>query len=222
MRFAFVLTFAVLCGCASQRLALVPAPGVDLSGRWLLNDAESDDPLHLVQSQATDPSKLGPASQGQGGQAGRGGRQGGRGGMPGGYGGPAMPGVGVLGDALRWPGRDIEIKQVAGVVAISSGGRNRIYEPSVADHAPHHRRPPPDEAPGRDRDMPSRDRDGPPPRCGWDERTLVIQSAEADDDHPPFEERYSISADGQRLFETIGFKGGRSAGFTVSRVWDRQ
>ena len=63
--------------------------------------------------------------------------------------------------------------------------------------------------------------DGPPPACGWDDKTLVVQSGDPDDDHPPFEERYSVSEDGRRLIEVVGFKGGSSAGFTMSRVWDR-
>ena len=41
------------------------------------------------------------------------------------------------------------------------------------------------------------------------------------DDRPPFEEQYSLSEDGQRLIEVVGFRGGRSNGFTMSRVWDR-
>jgi hypothetical protein len=30
-----------------------------------------------------------------------------------------------------------------------------------------------------------------------------------------------LSEDGQRLVEVVAFKGGRSSGFTMSRVWDR-
>jgi hypothetical protein len=72
------------------------------------------------------------------------------------------------------------------------------------------------------RDMPSRDRgEGPPAACGWEDKTLVVQPGSPDGDGPPFEQRYSISADGQRLFEVVAFKGGRSGGYTVSRVWDR-
>ena len=51
--------------------------------------------------------------------------------------------------------------------------------------------------------------------------TLIVQSGDADDDRPPFEEHYSISEDGQRLVEEVSFQGGRSNGFTLSRVWDR-
>ena len=43
----------------------------------------------------------------------------------------------------------------------------------------------------------------------------------SDDERPPFEEQYSLSEDGQRLIEIVGFRGGRSNGFTMSRVWDR-
>jgi hypothetical protein len=61
----------------------------------------------------------------------------------------------------------------------------------------------------------------PPPRCGWSEKTLVVQEIDPDEDHPPFEEHYSLSDDGQRLVEVIDFRGGRSSGFSMSRVWDR-
>ena len=51
--------------------------------------------------------------------------------------------------------------------------------------------------------------------------TLIVQSGDADDDRPPFEEHYSLADNGQRLVEVVAFKGGRSSGFTMSRVWDR-
>jgi hypothetical protein len=127
-----------------------------------------------------------------------------------------------MGEGLRWPGREVEIKQVAGVVAITSGGVNLVYQPSSVGKKPHHRKPQDDdESRDRDRDMPAHDRGGAPAHCGWDDKTLVVQGGEADDDHPPFEKRYSVSEDGQRLIEVVSFKGGRSGGFTLSRVWDR-
>jgi hypothetical protein len=48
-----------------------------------------------------------------------------------------------------------------------------------------------------------------------------VRGGDPDDDHPPFEEHYSLSEDGQRLVEVVDFTGGRSSGFTMSRVWDR-
>jgi hypothetical protein len=144
-------------------------------------------------------------------------------------GGPALPGVAALGDGMRWPGKDLEIKQVAGVVSLSSGGVNEVYEPHSMDMTPKHRRKPHggpgDDGPGgdlRDRDMPDRERgQGPPAPCGWDDKTLVVQGGDPGDEHPPYEERYSISDDRQRLVEVVTFKGGRSGGFTMSRTWDR-
>jgi hypothetical protein len=53
-------------------------------------------------------------------------------------------------------------------------------------------------------------------------KTLIVQGGDPDDEHPPFEEHYSLSEDKQRLVEVVGFTGGRSNGFTMSRVWDRQ
>jgi hypothetical protein len=61
----------------------------------------------------------------------------------------------------------------------------------------------------------------PPLNCGWDEGTLVVKPSDPEDDRPPFEQRFSLSDDGQRLIEVVSFKGGRSSGFTASRVWDR-
>jgi hypothetical protein len=133
-----------------------------------------------------------------------------------------MPAVGTLSEGLRWPGKDLEIKQVAGVVAITSAGIAEVYQPVAGTKRRLHRNPHADDGPPQGRDMRARDRgDGPPPLCGWDDKTLVVQSGDPDDDHPPFEQRYSVSDDGQRLIEVVGFKGGRSAGFTISRVWDR-
>jgi hypothetical protein len=134
---------------------------------------------------------------------------------------PPLPPVGTMSEGLRWPGKEVEIKQVAGVVAITSAGVSQVYQPAVQAHPGHRKPAAADDAP-RDRDMRSFERgDGPPPICGWDGKTLVVQSRDADEDHPPFEERYSLSDDGQRLIEVVGFRGGRSAGFTMFRVWDR-
>jgi hypothetical protein len=215
-----------LSACASEKLALAPPPGVDFSGRWKLNEADSDDPQRLVLSQMAGPTSGAAGSpNGQGGQGGRGGGRSGRGGGLGarGAGAPSIPAVGALSEGLRWPGKELEIKQVAGVVAITSAGLAQVYQP-VADMKPRHHRKKPtdDDGPLRGRDMRARTQgDGPPPVCGWDDKTLVVQSGDPDDDHPPFEERYSVSEDGQRLIEVVGFKGGRSGGFTMSRVWDR-
>jgi hypothetical protein len=223
-----VVLLAVLClaGCASEKLAQAPPAGVDFTGHWTLNQADSDDPQRLLQAQfnthATD------ASTGEsGGGGGRGGRQGGGHGGGGagnmGMGGPAgpvMPSASALSDGLRWPGKQLEIKQVAGVVAFTSDGVNRVCQPMDAEK-PHKNHG----AGGRDgppgRDAPSRGRDAPPPRCGWTDKTLIVQGGDPDDDHPPYEEHYSLSDDRKRLVEVVGFKGGRSSGFTMSRVWDR-
>lgn len=233
MRVAVVLAVMLISACASDRLALTPARGVDLSGQWRLNEADSDDPLRLAQNQP-DPSKTAAAGQGrQGGQGGSGGQGGGRGRRGGGFGGPGavgpvgptMPSVSALRDALRWPGKNLDINQTGGVVAISSGGLDRVYKPTGGEKTPHRKKTVDDEHRPEDVDPRPDDRrrgrgDGAPPICGWDERTLVVQG-EPDDDHPPFEQRYVLSEDGQRLIQVVSFKGGRSAGYTVSRVWDK-
>jgi hypothetical protein len=237
MRLVGVLAAVCLAACAGEKLAQAPPAGVDFTGHWKLNEADSDDPQRLVQTQFNAPGAgQNTSSGGQGGgTGGRGGRQGGgRGGGAGamnlgGPGGPLMPPAGVLGEGLRWPGKQLDIKQVAGVVAFTSDGNSRVCQPTGGGKT-HRARPESGdghrpEPGGRDsssgRGAPSRGRDAPPPRCGWAEKTLIVQGGDPDDDHPPFEEHYSLSDDGQRLVEVVNFKGGRSSGFTMSRVWDR-
>jgi hypothetical protein len=123
--------------------------------------------------------------------------------------GPVMPPLLVLDEGLRWPGKDVSIKQSGPVVTFSSGGSVRDCQLKPAK-APAH-----SGAATRGRG------DAPPPRCGWDEGTLVVQSGEPEEDHPPYEQRFSLSPGGQQLVEVILFKGGRSDGFSASRVWNR-
>ncbi len=133
-----------------------------------------------------------------------------------------MPTVAAMADGLRWPGKQLQIKQVAGVVAFTSDGDNRICQPADgAKSHRHHNGPPDRDDASSGRDAAPRGRDTPPPRCGWADKTLIVQDTDPDEDHPPFEEHYSLSDDGQRLVEVVDFKGGRSNGYTMSRVWDR-
>jgi hypothetical protein len=219
MRLLVVLSLMCLASCASDRLAQAPPAGVDLSGAWKLNEADSDDAQRLLAAQFNTP----PIDQSTSPTGGQGGGRGRGPGGPGGIinssvaGGPATPSVSALNEGLRWPGKQLEIKQVAAVVAFTSGGVNRICQPSGA-RAHRHQDDPDGNSSGRE--PPSR-RDPPPPHCGWEEKTLIVKSGDADDDRPPFEEHYSLSDDGQRLVEVVTFRGGRSSGFTMSRVWDR-
>ena len=213
MRIALALAVCVLAGCASDKLASAPPAGVDLGGHWKLNVANSDDPQRLMQSQIA-AATANTTSDGQTGSPGRGGRNGGRGSVPGGPTGPMMPSVLVLDEGLRWPGRDLTINQANGTVTFTSDGNARSCRPHEGQGHSHR--------PSGGHDAASRGRgDAPPPRCGWDERTLVVQSGETDEDHPPFEQRFSVSEDGERLEEIVVFKGGRSSGFVASREWDR-
>jgi hypothetical protein len=214
MRIALAFAVCVLTGCASGNLASAPPAGVDLSGHWNLNVADSDDPQRLMQSQIA-AATANTTSDGQTGSPGRGGRNGGRASLQGGPMGPMMPSVLVLDEALRWPGRDLIIKQASGTVTFFSDGSPR----PCRSHQGQGHHPSGDRG---SRDGATRGRgDAPPPRCGWDERTLVVQSGEADEDHAPFEQRFSVSEDGQRLEEIVVFKGGRSSGYVASREWDR-
>src|SRR5713226_9027872 len=183
MRLVVVVTVMCLSACASEGLKQAPPAGVDFSGRWKLNDADSDDPQRLIQAQINGPAK-GQSTSGGGSGGGRGGRQGGgRGGaggmVPGGPGGPVMPPVSVMSEGLRWPGKQLEIKQVAGVVAFTSDGINRVCQPMDAGKV--HRHHGGDSA-GRDGASPGRDtsqgRDPPPPHCGWAEKSLIVQGGD--------------------------------------------
>jgi hypothetical protein len=217
MRWALMVCVGAVAGCAGGQLASTPPAGVDLSGHWNLNLADSDDAQRLMQSQiaaATAGVNSGGATGG-GRQRGRGG-----GGLAAGPTGPQMPPVAVLDESLRWPGRDLAIEQSGDRITFTTDGDMKSCRPGAHKGGGHH--PPKGGGRPQGRDMPSRGRgDAPPPRCGWDERSLVVQSGETDEDRPPYELRFSLSDDGQRLVEVVLFKGGRSNGFVASREWDR-
>src|SRR3981189_2036610 len=115
MRFVVVVTVMCLSACASEKLKQAPPAGVDFSGRWKLNEADSDDPQRLIQAQINGPAKSqstsGGSGGGGGGSGGGRGRQGGRGGaggmVPGGPSAPVMPPVSVMNEGLRWPGKQL-------------------------------------------------------------------------------------------------------------------
>ena len=197
MRIAMLAGACILAACAVEGLAPAPPSGVDLSGHWALDEADSDDAQRLLQSQL----KAATANVSGSGQSAN--RRG-----PAAL-APVMPPVTVLDDGLRWPGKQVSIKQSGAAVTFASGGSVRDCQLKPVK-APTH--------PG----APSRGRgDAPPPRCGWDQGTLVVQSGEPEEDHPPYEQRFSLSPDGQQLVEVVLFKGGRSDGFSASRVWNR-
>ena len=203
MRIAMLAGACILAACASDQLATTPPSGVNLSGHWTLDEEDSDDAQRLLQSQLT-AATANASGSGQTAPSRRGSRSAGP--VP--TGGPVMPPLGVLDEGLRWPGKDVSIKQSGAVVTFSTGGSMRDCQLTPSKASAH-------SAPTRGRG------DAPPPRCGWDQGTLVVQSGEAEEDRPPYEQRFSVSADHQQLLEVILFKGGRSDGFTASRVWNR-
>jgi hypothetical protein len=226
-RTAFALTVILLAACASEKLALAPPAGVDFSGTWKLNKDDSDDP-QLLQNQS-DPARAkagsggstGGGPSGGGGSPGGGGRGGKRGGgrSAGGSGDagaqapPSSATLRALASSLHWPGKDLQIKQVAGTVEITSENTTRIYRPASSDGAKKHK---PTSADGEG----ALRREAPPPLCGWSAKTLVVLVRDSEDDRLPVEQHYGISADGGRLVEVVGVKG-HMDGFTISRVWDR-
>jgi hypothetical protein len=201
---AILFVVAILAaGCATDRLAELPPAGVDLSGTWRLNIADSDDPMRVGQTIASGSAVSGDNGGQRGGRR-RGGGQSGSGQV----GGTADPTLGqgaplaitAVSEVLNWPGRDLEIKQLSGVAAFTSNGDNRVYQPggSAKKKSGH----------------------GSRQVCGWSGSSLVIM-VEPDDDRPMFEEHYQISSDGQRLVQLVLIKSGRMTGFSMSRVWDR-
>jgi hypothetical protein len=210
MRVAVAAAFLVLSACATNGLSLAPPKDVNFSGHWELNVADSDDPQHLLQTAnqqaaaASDPNNSGGRGSGRGGGRGRGAGSPYPGATP-----PATPAIATLSEAFVWPGKKMDIKQVAGVVAFTSDGSNRICTPSTSDRKSHHR---------DDEHRPS-GHDLPPLSCGWSDKTLIVQGD--DSDRAPYESSFSVSEDGKRLVEMVAFKGGHSNGFTLSRVWDR-
>jgi hypothetical protein len=216
LRATLIVVIALLAACATEKkLAVSPPAGVDLSGQWKLNVADSDDPLRLSQALAAGPGAGTPGqSGGSGGRGGRGGRSGGSrsadpsAGSTGGPGPGAIP-ASTVAEVLRWPGAVLEIKQVGGVAAFSSDADSRVYQPTEAMQ----RSKVSTKNKGRRATGPS--------VCGWSGRSLVVQ-VEPQDDEPGFEARYQVSGDGQRLVQLITLNGGRARGFTMSRVWDRE
>jgi hypothetical protein len=216
---ALALAAIFLAACASEKLALAPPAGVDFSGTWKLNQADSDDPQRLPNQ--TEPGRTKASSDGSAGGGppggGRGGKRGGRSGGGMGAAGtagtqapPSSATLRALGSSLHWPGKDLQIKQVGGIVELTSENTNRIYRPAIA------KRHMPKSAGGDD----ALRRDGPPPLCGWSARTLVVLVGDSADDRITVEQHYGISEDGRRLVEVVGVKG-HMDGFTMSRVWDR-
>jgi hypothetical protein len=67
MRVALLVALMCLAACASEKLALAPPSGVDFTGHWKLDEADSDDPLRVVQSQTAD---TGPGASGTSGSSG--------------------------------------------------------------------------------------------------------------------------------------------------------
>ncbi|HUX74321.1 MAG TPA: hypothetical protein VMV25_10575 [Steroidobacteraceae bacterium] len=206
MRAAWILTSLIIAGCAHQPLAAVPPAGVDLSGHWRLNSADSDDPQRLVQS-IGGGAGADAADQDNGGGAGDSGegddrrpvaqRRGPANGER------ATMSFGAIGDALQWPGNDLVIKQLGGVVAFTSEGESHVYQPASS-------------SPRRTRGADHRRSGG---TCGWSGKRLIVNVTP--DEGPALEERYQESADGRRLIQQITPAGGNSRGLMLIRVWDR-
>jgi hypothetical protein len=202
MRAIFGLSLLLmLTACAAEKLAVEPPPGVDLSGHWKLNVADSDDPQRIGSSLSAPPSG-GGTSGSRGGRRGRGGGgdQTSSTGIPDPSAAGATLPVSAVSEVLQWPGRDLEIKQTGGVAAFTSDGVNRLYQPADSGK--------------------KKAKHGTKKVVGWSGSSLIVE-VEPDDDRPKFEEHYELSSDGQRLVQLVLIKSGRLDGFAMSRVWDR-
>src|ERR1700678_1420900 len=140
MRLVVVLSVICLASCASEKLTQGPPSGVDFSGAWKLNEADSDDAQRLIAAQFSTPApgnnqNTSPSGGPGGGRGGRG--RDSMGGMNPGAVGPVMPAVSALNEGLHWPGKQLEIKQVAAVVAFTSDNVNRICQPGGRSHKHH-------------------------------------------------------------------------------------
>ncbi len=112
--------------------------------------------------------------------------------------------VAALVDALRWPGKDLVIKQLGGVVAFSSGGESRVCQPSdrsLAEVRARH---------GRDAQL----------ICGWSGPALVVVGV-PDDGGGTIEDQYRVSADRRQLVQRIRESTANGRGVDMVRVWDR-
>ncbi len=70
MRLTVLAAVIFLSACAGEQQSSAPPAGVDFSGQWKLNAADSDDPTHLAQ--AASGQAGGTRGGGSGGQGGRG------------------------------------------------------------------------------------------------------------------------------------------------------
>jgi hypothetical protein len=206
MRAAFLLLIALCAGCATDRgLATSPPHGVDLSGHWRLNVADSDDPLRLTQSLSSSKGMGSPDQSQRGGQrSGRGGRSAGQ--LP--FTQPISIPATIVADVLRWPGAQVEIHQDGGTATFASDGDSRVYRPDAgsAKAASHGKKD---------------HRSSAPSQCGWLGASLVVH-VEPEGNQPGFDAQYRVSDDGARLVQLITLQGGQLTGFTMSRVWDRE
>ncbi len=205
-----LLCLLVAACAATPKLALLPPSGIDFSGRWHLNVADSDDPLRLSEASAAagglSPPGQSPRGGGRGGRGSRGGDPSQGGAPPGGGRVPALP-VATVAELLSWPGTALEIRQHEGAVDFLSDGDSRPCQPAEAAVIAR-----PAKVKGR--------RSAEATVCGWEGKSLLVRVPEADGE-PGFDARYRITADGKRLIQVVTLNGGRMAGLSMSRVWDR-
>lgn len=196
-----ILLTPLIYGCAS--LSTVPPEQFDLSGEWRLNSALSDSPILNSRNRGDAAKGRQDGNRGATGQRPPRQRPGGDNGRPGRSGGTAQAASGRGGAGGRKGGN-------VRVGALESNSLEiEQSEESMGmqfDHGVY-----------RDVSWGERVRGRVTVNSGWDERVLVIRSKGGP---VPVVERYSLSADGQRLSVAIELNGGRNE-MSFLRVFDR-
>ncbi len=210
---AGIATSLAMAGCA--RLATKAPPGVDLSGRWALNEALSDDPQAVMDAQRERmrqrAGRAGPMGGGpmSGGPMGRGGPMGGgrsgHGGVPGGGGPsgnrPGAMGGGAMSQRMQLPmaAKQMDIQQSAQDLLIESENVSTryVYGQKSAVSIPRG----------------TADR-----QAGWKGKTFVVETKAPEG--PSTVQRYALNPEGQLIVTTE--VSGRGPSLKLQQVYEHR
>jgi hypothetical protein len=211
---------AVLAGCAGGPKAETPV-GVSLAGTWRVNRAASDDPQQVIAKMRAEALKIIARARAGQDETARGGRGGGGGGDAGGDANPAItpdepPGGGGHGarrpDPLQYSpmmhallavlarGDFLIVRQSSEELVFDYGTTARSFTPGV-------------------RSVVSAEMGVADQISGWEGREYVINiKAQLG---PNIQDRYGLSADGQRLIEKLRIGPAELPAVNLTRVYER-